>query len=153
MSSEPSRIETSPTEPRTATGVAPRYSRYLAGYLALTVVGTIGLLVLAKRSSHLLAAVEVLVAGGVLAAASVGAIAALYRDAVGLAEAGTRWNPDWKPYVAFAVGTPVAVYLAIAYVTVSDVALLAAGVAFVGAAFEAAALYLYRRFEYVGTPA
>ena len=140
--------ERSGTETRTDTSVTPRYRRYLAGYLALTVVGTVALLVLVKHSSNLAAAVEVLVAGGVLVAASAAAIPALYRDAVGLA--GTEWDPNWKQYVAFVVGTPVLVYLAIAYVTIADIAFVVASIAFVVAAFEAAAMYLYRRHKYVG---
>ena len=144
MASGKSGIET-----RTDTTVTPRYRQYLAGYLALTVVGTAALLVLARHSSQLMTAVEVLVAGGVLVAASAATIPALYGDAVGLSE--TEWDPNWKQYVAFVVGTPVLVYFAIAYVTIADVALVVAGVAFVVAAFEAAAMYLYRRYKYVGT--
>ncbi len=86
--------DTSPTETRTATTVAPRYRRYLAGYLALSVVGTDVLLVLAKHSSNLLAAVE-LVVGSLLVVASVATIPAFYKDANGLDS--TAWNRDWTP--------------------------------------------------------
>ncbi|WP_135852246.1 hypothetical protein [Halorussus salinus] len=143
--------DTSPTETRTDTTVAPRYRRYLAGYLALTVVGTGVLLVLAKHSSNLLAAVELVGGGSLLVVASVATIPAFYKDATGL-DADPR-SPDWKPYVAFVVGSPLVVYLAVAYVTMANVAVVVAGVAVVVAAFEATAVYLFRRRKYVGSAA
>lgn len=142
--------DTSPTETRTATTTAPRYRRYLAGYLAVTVVGTGLLLVVAKHSSNLLAAVELLIGGGLLVAASVLTIPAFYKDATGLATDAR--SPDWKPYVAFVVGSPLVVYLAVAYVTMPGVAVVSAAVAVVVAAFEATAVYLVRRRKYVENP-
>jgi hypothetical protein len=129
---------------------ANRYGYFLVGYLALSFLGTAVLIALVKHSTALMAGVEFFVTGTFLTLASVAALPALYRDAVALRRANVGWTPGWRKYAAFAVGSPVAAYLVVSYVTRPKIAVLAAGITLVVATVESCAVYLYNRARNVG---
>jgi hypothetical protein len=140
---------TSDSNSRTGDGTA-RYRQYLVGYLAVTVITTALLLYLAKHSTVVMAGIEVVAGVTVLGLLSLVAIPALYLDAAGLDDSEAAWTTNEKQYVGFAVGAPAVVYLAIAYVTTMNVALVVAAVALVIATVESSAVYLYNRYRQVG---
>lgn len=130
-----------------------RYWHFLAGYLALNALGFAALAFLVERSTMLLTAVEVVAAFVLLVLASVAAVPALYRDAAAVRAADVDWTPGWQKYVGFSLASPVVVYLYVGYVASAQVALLAAGVAFVLGTAESSAVYVYNRYRRVGTSA
>lgn len=129
---------------------AGQYWHFLVGYLALTLLGSVGIFVLASGSSILMAGLEIVVALTVLTIASLAALPMLYKDAQAIAAVKTDWNPAWWKYVGFvAVVTGVA-FLIVTYVTAWKVAAFVAAVGLVVATVEAVVVYLYFRAKHVG---
>ncbi|WP_158057208.1 hypothetical protein [Halorussus halophilus] len=129
-----------------------RYWQFLAGYVVLSVGGGLGLVLLAGRSSAVMAGIEILVTLVVLALASVATVPALYRDANALDRRDAEWNPDWRKYVAFVLGGPVLAFLVVNHAGGPKVAVFVAAISLVVGTFETCAVYLYNRHRHVGLP-
>lgn len=138
------------THDSSSSRTANRYGYFLVGYLASSLLAAAGLVVLVERSTALMAGVEFFVVGAFSTLASVAAVPALYGDAAALHRANVEWVPGWRKYVGFAVGSPVAAYLVVDYVTDPRIALLVAGATLVVATVESCAVYLYNRARHVG---